>query len=529
MNMRNPFFHFSCMVLATVFGLSRPAYGIQLSSELQVTNQVESMDIITGSSQRLKFAYDVPELQVENPEVIQATPISTDEIMITGLKPGISTLTISDAHRKLQTININVVVDTRPVQQALAKHFPDSQIRVDALQTGIIVSGFVARPDQVENAMLVARDYFPTNAIDQLRVQGTQNIAIKVKIFEVSRSKLRQLGVDWSAIGPNGGVVSSVSDLIQQFSLQDGSVAAVGQNITSGVFSNGSSFNLFIDALEQRNVAKLLDEPTLVSQNGRPAEFLSGGEVPIQVASGLGTNSIEFRPFGTKLDIVPIVHGQGQLTLEVRAEVSELANELAGDTGVPGFRVRRVNTGVKMRAGHTLALAGDYRENSQGQVRGVPKIMDTPFLGTMFRKINENTNETELVFLITPMFVTDIEPQMVQTLAPGQLTARPSDRELFLNGHLEIPRCNDDCPIYDRVGNSVGQQSQQFVPLNSNQGMEVPMGQKPGSNAPQLGPSNGPTYESSAVQPARRGNFGQPARQANESSGFNWPGSTKHR
>ena len=98
----------------------------------------------------------------------------------------------------------------------------------------------------------------------------------------------------------------------------------------------------------------------------------------------MGTNSIEYRPFGTKLDVVPIIHGQGQLTLEIRAEVSEVAADLAGDAGVPGFRVRRVNTGVKMKAGHTLALAGDYREKDETEVRGIPKLMDNPWFGPAF-------------------------------------------------------------------------------------------------------------------------------------------------
>ena len=344
MNMRKTLLLCCCFAVATAANYSTPALGLQapLGHQFEINKSVESLDLIAGSSQRLKFPYDVPELMVENPEIISATPVAQNEILITGIKPGISTITISDPQKNLQTITVEVTIDVRKLERAFAAHFPDSQIEVDALKTSVILKGHVARADQVQNILAVAQDYFPTNVINELQVSGSQNIAIEVKVYEISRTKLRQLGVDWSFIGGESRLISSVADLIQDVSTGTG---AVGQNISFGVLNDSNQFNAFIKALEQNSLAKLLDQPTLVAQNGRPAEFLSGGEVPIQVASGLGSNSIEFRPFGTKLDLVPIVHGAGELTLEVRAEVSEIASDLAGESGVPGFRVRRVNTG----------------------------------------------------------------------------------------------------------------------------------------------------------------------------------------
>ncbi|MDB4767013.1 type II and III secretion system protein, partial [bacterium] len=253
-------------------------------------------------------------------------------------------------------------------------------------------------------------------------------------------------------------------------------------------------------ALERNNIAKLLDQPVLVAQNGRPAEFLSGGEIPILVASGLGTTSIQFRPFGTKLDMVPIVHGNGELTLEVRAEVSEVAPELTtGDT--PGFRVRRVNTGVKMRAGHTLALAGDYKENYAGENQGVPLVKHSGIFGPLFRRVEVQENETELVFLITPQFVSDVEPGQIPAGKLGKLTASPSNTELYKNGYLEVPVCAEDCPINDSFGTrgvgAAGSQVPSAYPIMPNQGMEY----------------QGMQIGGAAQRPAER--------QA--SNGFSWP------
>ncbi len=157
----------------------------------------------------------------------------------------------------------------------------------------------MARNGDVNNVMSVAKDYFPT-VINQIKVGGGQTVAIQVKVYEVSRTKLRELGVDFSAIGQDLNIISGFSDLITNFA--DGS--ATNLNYRLGIFGDDTNINFIVKALEQRNIAKLLDEPTLTAENGRPAEFLSGGEIPIQVASGFGNNSIEFRAFGTKLDMV---------------------------------------------------------------------------------------------------------------------------------------------------------------------------------------------------------------------------------
>lgn len=505
------------------------AQGPNFGPRVDVNQSVDSIELIAGSSKKLKFGYDIPELLVENPEILSATPMSTDEILIKGIKPGISSITIADANQNLQVLTVEVMVDVRKLERALASHFPDSQVKVSALNSSVLLKGNVARADQVENIVAVARDYFPTNVINELHVNGSQNIAIKVKVYEVSRTKLREFGFDWSFFGDDVSVVSSVADLIQ--SVSNNAAVAANDTISLGVLNDGNQFNAFIRLLERNSVAKLLDQPVLVAQNGRPAEFLSGGEIPIQVASGLGNNSIEFRPFGTKLDLVPIVHGQGQLTLEVRAEVSEIANDLSGNTGVPGFRVRRVNTGVKMKAGHTLALAGDYREDVQAEKQGIPKLMDHPIWGIPFRKVLEEKNETELVFLITPRFISEVEPHLVPPMGVGQLTGSPSDRELLINAHLEVPKCGDDCPINDRFDAPNYNPNPNLLPGPNGMQQGVQMNFQGGQPTP---PAQSSYYQQpSAVQPKLRSAFKFPwskketakpaAQQAQGNAGFSWP------
>ena len=497
----------------------------------EVTDSVDTVELIAGSSRRLKFDYKVPELMIENPDVISATPVAPNEILVSGVKPGVSTITVSDADKNLQTIRIHVTVDTRQLELAFKTHFPDSQIKVHALQTGVLLGGNVARADQVSNILSVARDFFPTGVVNQMQVNGSQNIAIKVKIYEVARSKLRSVGVDWQVFGSQVNFVSSVSDLITGFAAQGGNSTTFDQgrtNLFTGVVDGNDGFNAAVEFLEVRNIAKLLDEPILVAQNGRPAEFLSGGEVPIQVASGLGTNSIQFRAFGTKLDIVPLVHGQGLMSLEIRAEVSEVAPDLATANGTPGFRVRRVNTGVRMRAGHTLALAGDFTERVSTTNRGVPKLMDSPLLGPIFRNVTDDVSETELVFLITPQYVSDVDASLANDPLPGTLSQSPSDRELYINGHTEVPRCTNDCPTPNHFGNGASSST------NFNSQAPYTSGQP---TAPQMNNySNAPTP---AANSRFSSNFkfpgGKPSRRSDqnvadaEASGFLWPSATRTR
>ncbi|QEG20976.1 type II and III secretion system protein family protein [Mariniblastus fucicola] len=474
-----------------------------LGQRFKVDDSVDQLELIAGAARRLKFKYDIPELVVENPEIVQATPVSPNEILITGLKPGVSTLTVSDADKNLQMINVEVKVDTRKLEMAFRNYFPDSQIKVHPLQTGVILAGHVARADQVANIMATARDFFPTNVVNQLQVNGNQNIAIKVKIYEVSRTKLRQLGIDWSYIDPEFSIVSSVSQIIQAVNRNSGVTA--GENTLSfGVVDDGGTqFDTFIQTLERHSIAKLLDQPILVAQNGRPAEFLSGGEIPILIPAGLGTSTVEFRAFGTKLDMVPIVHGNGELTLEVRAEVSEVADDLASADGTPGFRVRRVNTGVKMKAGHTLALAGDYREDHAATKRGIPGLMHSPVFGPIFRTVEDTENETELVFLITPRFISDVDPASAPQLGPGQMTTAPTSRQLMVDGYLEVPRCTDDCPIppsYSRQSMN-GNMSQGYGVNPGNNGQAMPAGY-PGIGNGAVAPQT-PSFQSQSP------NFGQ--------------------
>ncbi|MBW3598650.1 MAG: histidine kinase, partial [Planctomycetes bacterium] len=272
---------------------------------------------------------------------------------------------------------------------------------------------------------------------------GVQQVLLHVKVLEVSRSKMKQLGVDWGLVTGDDWIVSTPSALGDPASLQNGVSAAFGDTLRFGIIDGNTTFLTFIDALRQKNAAKLLSEPTVVTVSGRPATVNIGGEFPIIVPQSLGTSSVEFRQFGTRVDFVPIVLGNGRIRLEVRPQVTE-RDDANGINGIPALTTRYVDTAAEMQAGQTLALAGLLQHRVETENRGLPVLADLPWVGAAFRRVEERVNEVELLFLVRPEFVDALDPHEVPPCGLGQFTTTPTSHELLGRGYMEVPKCCDD-------------------------------------------------------------------------------------
>ena len=215
-----------------------------------------------------------------------------------------------------------------------------------------------------------------------------------------------------------------------------------------GVVDGNRAFYGFIDALRQNDLIKVLAEPQMVTVSGRPASFNSGGEFPIIVPQSLGTVSIEYRQYGTRVDFVPIVLGNGNIRLEVRPQVSEIdpsRSVVINSVSVPALRTRWVDTAVEMKAGQTLALAGLIQHRIESQNRGIPWLADIPWFGVPFRRVEETTNEVELLIMVTPEFIEASDPEELPPCGPGEARRRPTTCEFYFRGYLEVPKCCDGC------------------------------------------------------------------------------------
>lgn len=401
----------------------------------------ERLEMTNNTSRILDFPFKVPKAFVGNSQLLKVQPLSETQIQISAVKPGVTQVNVWDEENSITTIDIMIFGDARELQMLLDTEFPDAQIKVRPLANSVYLAGFVPTAEAVGKIVRLAEDYFP-KVINNLRVGGVQQILLKTKVYEVSRTKLRSFGFDYAAQSSNFFISQKASGILNAQSVgQLAGVTGTADTVRFGIVNSDSYFG-FLDLLERNELAKLLAEPKLVTTSGRPAQFLVGGQIPIPLAQALGTVTVQFKDFGTQVDFVPMAIGNGMVRLEVRPEVTEVDPSLRdATTGVPGFRTRRADTAVELEAGQTMAIAGLIFQRTDTSKQGVPWLSELPFLGAPFRRTRDQVNELELVIFVTPEFVDAMEPEEVPQCVPGQMTQSPTDTELYWRGYLESPKC----------------------------------------------------------------------------------------
>lgn len=454
------------------FGPSQPTHNLA-PGEVKVSSEFESIEVVVGSSRLITMPFSIPRVVIEDPSILSATPLAKDQILVRALATGVTSIGIIDENERSYTIEVNVVSDVRQLQAIINHTFPTANITVRPLKESIVLVGTVPNPEMAAQVVDVASQ-FSERVFQNLQVSGAQNISLTMKIYEVSRTKLRRVGADWQFANSRFGVIQGAGDLIDMAANQalannpaspvtptmrstDGQILAGGDTVRANILRGSAQLTTAIEFLEQHDVARLLDEPTLVTLNGRPAEFLSGGEVPILVNAGLGVASIEFRPFGTKVDFLPIALGEGRLKVDLRYEVSQLAPGLSGDTDTPGFTVSRTNVGAEITAGHTLAIAGVVKEQSKTVKRGLPGLMHAPWIGAAFSKNNDQVTEVEMLVIATPQFIGEVDPSLLPGAGPAENSESPLNMEFYGRGYVEVPRC--DPPVHPASFRAQGYQN----------------------------------------------------------------------
>jgi len=466
-----------------------------------IDGPTQRLEMVVATSRILTLEHKIPRLLVNNPEIVRATPISPNQVQLSAMQPGVTQLNVWDENQSLYTVDVVVTPDGRALQMLIKSEFPDAAVRVRPLSNSVYLSGYVPSPSMVNSIVRIAEDYYP-KVVNNMTIGGVQQILLKTKVMEVSRTKLRRAGFDWMFLNNEVSVIQSVSGLLVGGGTAASAVATGGDTVRFGIVGD-SSFSGFIDALRQNDLIKVLAEPQLTTVSGRPASFNSGGEFPIIVPQSLGTVSIEYRQYGTRVDFVPIVLGNGNLRLEVRPQVSEIdasRSVVMNNVSVPGLRTRWVDTAVEMKAGQTLALAGLLQTRVEAQNRGLPWLADLPWFGAPFRIVNEEVNEVELLILVTPEFVEAADPEELPPCGPGESTTSPNDVELYFRGYLEVPKCCDDgsCPSCQQGLGGV---------------MEVPSGAVPHEAVPQEAVPLPADVEVEAKRPAN-GAHGAPKKTA---------------
>ncbi len=376
---------------------------------------------------------------------------------------GVTQLTLTDVDGKTDTYDVLVQADVEFLRIQLKRLIPNASIEpVPISNTVIILRGTVSHIEDVARATNAIAAASPgMQVLSDLRIAGDQQVQLCVTVAQVSRSQLRSMDFNFltnsknfflgSTVGnavaepPLVGVGSALNGTLfgQTLAGIPGSPNGVPTNLLFGVIHDRWGFLGFLEALRTEGVVKTLNEPTVTTMSGRPASFLVGGEQAIPVPAGLGQIGVQFEEFGTRLNVIPIVLGNGKIHLEIEPEVSELnaANGTSIDgVVVPGRTTTRLNTTVELEDGQTFVLGGLVQKDVTGQTLKTPVLGDVPFLGTFFSSKSYQEDETEVVVLVTPHLVDAQDCAQAPKILPGEETRSPDDFELFLEGILEAPR-----------------------------------------------------------------------------------------
>lgn len=415
----------------------------------RISSANERQEMVVNTSRILTLDRKIPQAQVNNPEILDLTPLSPTDIQLAAKKTGVTQVNLWDEDNNIYTVDVIVYGDTRELELILAEQFPNASLKLRGLRDGVLIYGYVDEAHDVSSIVQIAETFYPNKVSTRLQVGGVQQVLLHVKVMEISRTKLRNLGFDWTYLSGVNQVSSAAAGLLATVTAATGndpaSVTGSG-NFMFNVIDGPTTFFGILEAMRRDNMAKLLAEPTLVTVSGRPASFQSGGEVPVTTGGGLGVpaNTV-YKPYGTQVDFVPIVLGNGRIRLEIRPEVSEIDAARSSSDGQPAFRNRKVDTGVELEAGQTLAIAGLIQNRVESSRQGLPWVSELPYVGAAFRRDHEEMNEVELLILVTPELVAGMDADQVPQCGPGMRTTSPDDWELYLKGYIEVPQCCSSC------------------------------------------------------------------------------------
>lgn len=439
-----------------------------------------------GKSAVIELPVDARDVLVSDPKVAEAVLSTPRKIFILGQGAGTTDAVFFDsAGRQLLRLDIRVSQDVAALADVVNRVIPGAAVKAEAVNDNIVLSGQVANAGDADKVVRLAQGYVakPELVLNMLSIVGRDQVMLKVRIVEVNRSVIKQLGFNlnevlgqvganqWLAgIAPtysvNGSLLGGITGGYQintttQPEMQvpcttgvTGPCYQVVHSSTSGISnwntatpqttagSNGvNKASAMIQAFERVGLVRTLAEPNLTAVSGESAKFLAGGEFPVPVSQDSnGRVTLEFKPFGVGLGFTPVVLSDGRISLKLSTEVSELSSlgafTLASSSNssllsVPALTVRRDETTVELPSGGAMMIGGLLQSTTKQTLDSAPGLMQLPVLGALFRSRDFQNNESELVVLVTAYIVKPVRPDQLATPADGLVIASDLDTNIL--------------------------------------------------------------------------------------------------
>lgn len=402
------------------------------------------LPVEVGKSVIIELPRTATTIAVTDPDVANVQTLSTTKIMVQGIAVGSTDIVIQQqGTSEALKYQITVSEDLSDLVRRVGDIVEGEPPSVYPLKDRIVVQGQVDDLDTLERVAQVARVY-DKDFVNLMTVRGDHQVQLEVTFAEVSRTALRELGINWAYLSGDGvGQLTgpnSTSATSQVMELGDSSVTVPAPSTgTFQLLGAVTAVNLaaVISALDDYRISKYLAQPTIACLSGQQCEFLAGGEIPYPAPTGNGAVSIVFKEYGVKLSFVPTVLGGNVIDMRVYVEVSEpdySVSSRAVGLEVNGFISRKGKTHLRLDSGMTFAMAGMVLERMAYSRAEVPLLGRIPVVGTLFRYTKHSRTEQEVVIYVTPRLIRPLGPGEVPA-APGTTeNNNPTDLEFFLLG-----------------------------------------------------------------------------------------------
>jgi pilus assembly protein CpaC len=421
--------------------------------------QSHAVKLVEGRGELLRFDRDITKVAIAEPKIADAVVISPHEVMVNAKGPGKTTLVVWVGESEPVQYDVDITKDTSEwdvFRKQIEESAGSSGVSVSGSGETIVLSGSVKSPEEAKRLAGIAQTR-AKNVVNLLQTPPApepRQILLQVKFAAIDRVALQQIGFNLFSTNPKLiGAATTEQFTPPRFS----QIQPTAGTSNSSTVNFSDLLNLFafrpdlnigatIKALQERNLLQVLAEPNLVCLEGKDASFLAGGSFPFPTITTTPTGgatspviTVQFKPFGVKLDFTPTVTPQGAIDLKVAPEVSSLdfsnAVTLQGFV-IPALSQRRADTEVILKDGESFAIAGliDNRViETMDKVLGLGSI---PILGRLFRSRSTQKSTDELLVLITPHFVKPLTPQekakmpdMPETFLPTVMEEKPKGKK----------------------------------------------------------------------------------------------------
>lgn len=444
----------SSLVIVGCLSFAGAAYA---AGKVKKHSESGSIFVPASRSELVVVQHDIAEIVVADPEIADVHVIGSKRVVLIGKKIGLTNAKLFDKNNAIiRQFDIVVGYDLPAIRRALHFFLPHERIAVNLVNANIALTGDVSDASIAEKALRIVNQFVSQNnsgggvpaggssggagggqiynngdapsVLNLLKVTSGQQVMLRVRVGEIQRDALKNLGVSLSSLSNGGRIAAATQNKLTVFDNGSSSPGVGGLvhnsndagfllgTLTSGGFALSAAF----EALETDGLLKVLAEPDLVAMSGEKADFLAGGQFPILVpqtgsSGGVAVNTVQFQPYGVSVQFIPTVLSENRVRIAVQPEVSEIDQSSLAITNVaPALITRRAKTTVELAPGESFMIAGLMSDTLNSNINQIPGASSIPVLGALLRSTAYQRRETELVIAVTPYIVDPVKSSDVR-------------------------------------------------------------------------------------------------------------------